>query len=165
MPAVGDRVPEFSVFREFKDPIASPELFEGGPTLVHFYVFDFSGSPKGGWELHLSRVRDRAAEFEEAGVRQIVGISTDSPFAHRAYAERLGLNFPLLSDYNYEAAEAFDVLRDELFGFRPLNTRAAFLVGRGGEVLHAWVADEPSNLPDDDELLAAARAANLSPRA
>ena len=48
MPAVGDRVPEFSVFREFKDPIASPELFEGGPTLVHFYVFDFSGSPTGG---------------------------------------------------------------------------------------------------------------------
>jgi hypothetical protein len=48
MPAVGDRVPEFSVFRGFKDPVGSRELFEGGPTLVHFYVFDFSGSPKGG---------------------------------------------------------------------------------------------------------------------
>ncbi len=48
MPAVRDRVPEFSVFRGFKDPIGSGELFAAGPTLVHFYVFDFSGSPEGG---------------------------------------------------------------------------------------------------------------------
>jgi hypothetical protein len=44
----GDRVPEFSVFRGFKDPIGSRELLAEGPTLVHFYVFDFSGSPEGG---------------------------------------------------------------------------------------------------------------------
>lgn len=48
MPVVGDRVTEFSVFRAFKDPVGSAELFADGPTLVHFYVFDFSGSPEGG---------------------------------------------------------------------------------------------------------------------
>ena len=46
--SAGDRVPEFNVFRGFKDPVGSRELFAGGPTLVHFYVFDFSGSPEGG---------------------------------------------------------------------------------------------------------------------
>jgi len=45
---VGDRVPEFGVFRAFKDPVEGRELFADGPTLVHFYVFDFSGSPEGG---------------------------------------------------------------------------------------------------------------------
>ena len=48
MLAVGDRVPEFSVFRAFKDPVGSRELFTEGPTVVHFYIFDFSGSPEGG---------------------------------------------------------------------------------------------------------------------
>ena len=48
MLAVGDRVPEFSVFRAFKDPVGSRELFAEGPTVVHFYIFDFSGSPEGG---------------------------------------------------------------------------------------------------------------------
>jgi len=93
------------------------------------------------------------------GVGQIVGISTDSPFSHRAYAERLGLDYALLSDYNLGAARAFGVLRDELFGFQPLNTRAVFLVDRDGYVQHAWVAEEPSVLPDLDELLEATRAA------
>ena len=69
------------------------------------------------------------------GVGQIVGISTDSPFSHRAYAERLGLDYALLSDYNLGAARAFGVLRDELFGFQPLNTRAVFLVDLGGVLL------------------------------
>jgi hypothetical protein len=48
VPTAGDRVPDFSVFRAFKDPVESAELFADGPTLVHFYVFDFTGSPEGG---------------------------------------------------------------------------------------------------------------------
>lgn len=113
----------------------------------------------------MSRVRDRAAEFRDAGVRQIVGISTDSPFSQRAYAERLSLDYALLSDYNLGAARAFGVLRDELFGFRPLNTRAVFLVDRDAYLRHAWVTEDPSVLPDLDELLGAARAAHEAPPA
>jgi peroxiredoxin len=56
-------------------------------------------------------------------------------------------------------------LRDELFGFRPLNTRAVFLVDRDGIVRHAWVAEEPSVLPDLDELLQATKAALAAPPA
>lgn len=46
--AVGDPVPRFSLFRGFKDVVGSDELFAGGPTLLTFYVFDFTGSPEGG---------------------------------------------------------------------------------------------------------------------
>lgn len=74
------------------------------------------------------------------------------------FARQLGLNYQLLSDYNWEAARAFGVLREELFGFRPLNTRAQFLVDREGVLRYAWVAEDPSVLPDPEDSLASAKA-------
>jgi glutaredoxin-dependent peroxiredoxin len=68
----------------------------------------------------------------------------------------LDLNFPLLSDWNGEATEAFGIettFRD-LHG---VSARSAFLVDAGGTVRGAWRYD-PGDVPDFDELLAAARA-------
>ena len=105
----------------------------------------------------------KAEELHAAGVVQVFGVSGDSPFAHSAWAERIGLETPLLSDYNHEAAAAFGILREELFGcFRPLNTRAAFLVGEDGVVLYAWTAADPSTLPDPEPLVEAAQALGRS---
>lgn len=44
----GDKIPEFTVWRAFKEPVTAAELFADGPTLVQFYIFDFTGSPEGG---------------------------------------------------------------------------------------------------------------------
>ena len=85
-------------------------------------------------------------------------MSTDTPFAHEAFARQLELNFDLLSDYNREAARALGVERDQIAGwYSPCNTRAAFLIDREGVVRHAWVTEDTLILPDPDELLAAAR--------
>lgn len=46
--SAGDRVPDFSVHRKFGDAPTGKDLFAAGPTVVHFYVFDFTGSPEGG---------------------------------------------------------------------------------------------------------------------
>jgi hypothetical protein len=46
--APGDRVPSFAVLRKHGDAVQSDELWPGGPTVVLFYVFDFSGSDEGG---------------------------------------------------------------------------------------------------------------------
>jgi peroxiredoxin len=88
----------------------------------------------------------------------LVAISSDSPFAHAVFADQMKIEFALLSDYNREAARAFGVLRDELFGFRVVNTRAAFLVNPDCTVLYAWVTEDPNILPDPNELLRAAEA-------
>ena len=100
-------------------------------------------------------LRDRRAEFEAAGVRA-VGVSRDSPWTHIAWMQALDLNFPLLSDWNAEAVRAFGVAH-EYRGMRDVAERMAFLVDAGGSVRGAWRYgwDE---VPDFDELLAAARA-------
>jgi peroxiredoxin len=100
-------------------------------------------------------LRDRSAEFEEAGVRPF-GISRDSPWTHIAWAQTLDLSFPLLSDFNGEAVAGFGVGR-EFRGLRDVADRTSFLVDQSGTVRGAW-RYETSEVPDFDELLAAAQA-------
>jgi peroxiredoxin len=100
-------------------------------------------------------LRDRSAEFEQAGVQKF-GVSRDSPWTHIAWIQALDLNFPLLSDWNAEAIHGFGIAR-EFRGYRDVAERSAFLVDAAGTVRRAWRYDA-AEVPDFDELLAAARA-------
>ena len=100
-------------------------------------------------------LRDRSAEFEEAGVRPF-GISRDSSWTHLSWSQALDLTFTLLSDFNGDAARGFGVA-EEFRDHRDVATRSAFLVDSGGTVRGAWRYGT-SELPDFDELLEAARA-------
>ena len=86
---------------------------------------------------------------------QPYAISRDSPWTHVAWTQALDLNFPLLSDWNAEATHGFDIAF-EFRGLKDVSERSAFLVDAGGVVRGAW-AYETSELPDFDELLAAAK--------
>ena len=92
-------------------------------------------------------------------------MSADTPFSHAAFAEKIGIEYGLLSDYNWEAAKAFGVysehgsdIIDLLADYSPANTRGAFLVDTDGTLKYAWVAPDPSQLPDPAPLVEAARA-------
>jgi len=85
---------------------------------------------------------------------QPFAISRDSPYTHVAWMQALDLDFPLLSDWNAEATHGFGV-GFEHNGMRDVSRRSAFLVDAEGVVRGAW-AYEPGELPDIDELIAAA---------
>jgi peroxiredoxin len=86
---------------------------------------------------------------------QPYAISRDSPYTHVAWTQALDLDFPLLSDWNAEATHGFGVAF-EFRGMRDVSQRSAFLIGQDGVVRGAWRYDT-SEIPDFDELLAAAR--------
>jgi peroxiredoxin len=100
-------------------------------------------------------LRDRSLEFQEAGVRPF-GISGDSEWTHIAWTQALDLNFPLLSDWNKEAMQAFGV-EAAYRGHRGVADRTTFLVDQDGTVRGAWRYDT-AEVPDFDELLRAAQA-------
>jgi len=102
-------------------------------------------------------LRDRRADFDEAGV-QPVGISRDSPYTHIAWTQALDLNFGLLSDFNGEAVRAFGI-GFEFRGFRDVAQRSAFLVDERGVIRNAWNY-ETGDVPDVEVWLEAARALN-----
>ena len=100
-------------------------------------------------------LRDRRSEFDEAGVR-VFGVSRDSPWTHIAWSQALDLNFPLLSDWNADAIREFGVAHP-FREYEDVAERTAFLVDEDGTVRGVW-RYETSEVPNVDELLAAARA-------
>jgi peroxiredoxin len=87
----------------------------------------------------------------------VFAISRDSPYSHQAWREVLELNFPLLSDWNGEAVAGFGVELADFHQMRGVADRTAFLLDEGGRVRGGWHY-ETGEVPDVDELLAAARA-------
>ena len=87
---------------------------------------------------------------------RVFGVSRDSSWSHRAWKEAIDIDIDLLSDWNGTLAERFAASRmwRRLEG---VPRRSAFLVGEDGTVLGSW-RYEDSDVPDFDELLAAAQA-------
>jgi len=88
------------------------------------------------------------------------GISRDSPWTHISWSQALDLDVQLLSDWNGEATRGFEVAH-EYRGLHDVSRRTAFLIDPDGTVRGAW-SYETSEVPDFDELLAAASAAPAS---
>jgi peroxiredoxin len=100
-------------------------------------------------------LRDRRADFDAIGT-SVYGISRDSPYTLIAWSQALDLELPLLSDWNADAVRGFGVAHEHR-GMKDVADRTGFLVERGGTVRGAW-RYEAGEVPDFDELLAAAQA-------
>lgn len=89
----------------------------------------------------------------------MVGVSTDSVFAHKGFAKSFGgLSFPLLSDrWPYaRTAEDYGVFPAARHGFGGVNDRAVFIVGRDGRI--AWLkVYDLGETPDVGEILSELR--------
>jgi peroxiredoxin len=101
----------------------------------------------------MALLRDRGEDLASAGI-QPFGISRDSPWSHRAWAQTLGIDFPLLSDWNAEATRAFGVAMAPL-GMTDVPMRSAFLVREARTTSAAWLLG--GELPDVDAIVRAAR--------
>ena len=84
-----------------------------------------------------------------------MGISTDFLPAQQAWAEKMGLTFPLLSDVSRQTLEAYGLLetdpKNRLYRY---SKRAYVIMDKTGTVRYKKVLDKPGDLVPDDELLA-----------
>jgi len=56
----------------------------------------------------------------------------DSQFANKAYAEQIGVTFPLLSDLTREVTTKYGILDDKY----PVAHRTTFVIDRNGVIQH-----------------------------
>ena len=94
-------------------------------------------------------VEQNLAKFAAAGAEG-VGISIDSPYANKAWADSLGgLTYPLLSDFypHGAVADAYGVLRSE-----GMSERAVFVIDRDGIVRYIDV-HKINEYPEDQQIL------------
>ena len=93
MIAVGERAPDFTL-RDQEGENVSLADFAGRKVLLVFYPADFSNVCSD----QLSIYQEVKPELTEKGV-ELIGISVDGPFAHKAFQEKLGIDTTLLADF------------------------------------------------------------------
>jgi peroxiredoxin len=77
----------------------------------------------------------------EAADTQVLGVSMDSPFANKAFADQIGVTFPLLSDWGGETTRQYGIYVDKYKAARRVN----FLIGRDGKILEEQIDSEAIN--------------------
>jgi peroxiredoxin len=83
----------------------------------------------------------------EATDTQVLGVSMDSPFANKAFADSIGVTFPLLSDWGGEATRKYGIYMDKYKAARRVN----FLIGKDGKILEEQIdsaAIDPTKIVD-----------------
>jgi glutaredoxin-dependent peroxiredoxin len=99
----------------------------------------------------------RVEEIRALGA-EVLGVAVTATFSQQAFAASLGVDFPLLSDWDREVCAAYGVQYDVWKGHRGLAKRSVFVVDPDGVVRYRWVTEDALELPDLDEAVRALRA-------
>jgi peroxiredoxin len=157
MVSEGDTAPTFTatVGTSDHEPFDLADHLGDGPVVLAFFPGAFTPPCRS----EMVAFQDHLADFEAAGAT-VLGISADSPFSQGAFREEHGIEFDLVSDMGGDAIRAYDLEIDIAdLGLHGIANRAVFVLDADGEVVYAWEADDPTNEPDYEEVLAAVEAA------
>jgi peroxiredoxin len=107
--------------------------FAGRRLVLVFYPNDFSPTCTN----QLNVYQEVLGELEDHGA-QLVGISVDSAFCHRAFRDHIGISIPLLADFHPkgEVAKAYGVWAED-YG---VSGRALVMVGPEGTVEWSYMS-------------------------
>jgi peroxiredoxin len=145
----GTNAPDFTLKKSPDQTLSLSEL-RGQPVVLVFYPADWS--PVCGDELAL--FNEVLPEFRRYGA-QVVGISVDGVWCHKAYAKARNLDFPLLADFEPkgEVSRKYGAYRAQ-DGF---SERALFVLDGDGVIRWSYLSDVGTN-PGADGVLAALEA-------
>ncbi|MGD9672166.1 MAG: redoxin domain-containing protein [Candidatus Nitrosocosmicus sp.] len=145
---VGDKAPDFELLDTNQD-LHKLADHKNGMTILAF--FPAAGSPV--CTVEMCNFRDSLNSLKNRNV-MVLGISVDSPFANKVFAEHHGLNFPILSDYDRQVIEKYNVVMPSLGKLKDYKVakRAIFVIDKNSQVIYKWVTDNPLIEPDYNEI-------------
>ncbi len=139
----GDKAPSFTLFDTNKKEV-SLEDYKGRNLVMLFFPLAFTST----CTVELCTMRDTLADYNELNA-DVVGISVDSLFSLGKFKAEQSLNFPLLSDFNKEAATAYGALYEQFgFGMKGVTKRASFVIDGEGIIQYAEVLENAGELPN-----------------
>ena len=140
---VGAKAPDFTLHNQNREDVTLSEELKKGPVVLAFFPAAFSGT----CQQEMCTLRDSASALNKVSA-QVLGISTDTFFALKAWGDQHKLGFPLLSDYNKDVIPKYGVLNPDMIGMKNIAKRAVFVIDRSGVVRHREVLDDARNEPD-----------------
>ncbi|WP_369184118.1 peroxiredoxin [Streptomyces sp. Y1] len=134
---VGTQAPDFELSDQHGQTVRLADFRGAKHVVLVFYPFAFTGVCTG----ELGALQRELDGLQNDDV-QVLGVSCDSPFSQRVFADREGLDFPLLADFwpHGATARAYGVLDEE----RGCPLRGTFVIDRAGTVRWSVV----NGLPD-----------------
>jgi peroxiredoxin len=140
---IGSKAPAFSLVNTEKQKV-SLEDFKGQNLVILFFPMAFTSV----CTAELCSIRDNISTYNGLNTA-VVGISVDSPFTLGKFKEDQKLNFPLLSDFNKEASQAYGAFYENfVLDLKGVSKRAAFIVDKEGIIRYAQVLESAGDLPD-----------------
>lgn len=139
---VGEEAPDFTLVDQ---DVIERKLsdFRGKNVLLAFYPFDFSPV----CTVEFGCFQDDLSELNEMNA-QVLGVSVDSKYCHKEFAEKLGIKFPLLSDFGKEVCKLYGTLRPEGF-----SNRAYFLIDKHGVIKFKHIMPIPKDRLENGQII------------
>ena len=126
---VGSTAPDFTLKDQNQKEIKLSDYSGKKNVVLIFYPLDFSPICT---NEHACFVND-LKQFESLDA-QVLGLSVDSAWAHKAFAEKMGITYPLLADFHPKGAVA------DKFGMyladKGITGRAIAIIDKAGKI--AW---------------------------
>jgi peroxiredoxin len=150
----GERAPDFSLPNHKGEQVSLSD-FRGRRVMLAFYPSDFSPVCSD----QLSIYQEVKPSLDEAGL-EVVGISIDHSWAHRAFRKQLNLDFTLLADFHPKGAVA------ERYGAYlsdyGTSNRSLVLIDPEGVVRWVYESPTPLEIPGANLLFDALEAADAA---
>ena len=144
----GSIAPDFTLPNQDREPVTLSKQ-RGRPIVLAFFPAAFSSV----CQKELCTFRDALARLDKLDQfnrvnAQVYGISVDTFFALKAFADQQHLTFPLLSDFNKQVIRDYGVFNEDMIGLKGIARRGVFVLDKDGVVRHREVLDDARNEPD-----------------
>jgi len=139
----GDKAPDFTLVSftpsaEPTDITLSSYLGEKNVVLL-FFPQAFTGV----CTEQICTLNESFNDFEGFNA-EILGVSVDGTFVQKAFAKSNGIKYPLLSDFNREVINKYDVVQDTFaHGMKNVAKRCVFVIGKDGIVKYKEITENP----------------------
>jgi peroxiredoxin len=145
--AVGQTAPDFMLLNQDKKEVKLSDFARKKNVVLVWYPLDWSPTCT---NEHVCFVNDMKA-FETLDA-EVLGVSVDSVWSHKAFAEKMGIKYSLLADFHPRGAmsEKYGVYMAD----KGITGRAIAIVNKAGKI--AWVKNyDIPVVPDLKEVAAA----------
>lgn len=139
-PKAGDAAPDFAGTTTNGTSVRLKDYLGKKNVVLYFYPKDDTK----GCTIEACSFRDRL-ESLRALWTEVVGVSVDTVESHKNFAEKNGLNFPLVSDHDKRISRIYGVLSED--GSRA--ERMTFIIDREGKIARVFTKVDVTKHTDE----------------
>lgn len=143
----GDPAPDFELYTDDNEPWRLSEQ-QDQPVVLLFFPGAFTS-------VCTAELDGVDSNLDTFGNAEVVGISTDSPFALSEFRSTHDWDFPLLSDHDGEVSARYGAKYENFssMDLDRISKRSAFVIDQEGVVRYAEVLDDAGQMPNFDAIM------------